>query len=411
MGKGVKVLQINAVYGKKSTGVIVHDIGVMLCETGNESFVAYQDSPLSAPNGYKIGNKLDWKLHALLTRLTGKQGFYSRSVTKKFLNYLETLRPDIIHLHNLHANYINLPILLEYVKEHEIGLVLTLHDCWFFTGKCTHFADIGCEKYKTGCVGCPKKKQEIPNLLRDNAEWVYKKKRELFSDIHKKKIIGCSKWIASLAQESFFDKEEVGYIYNGIDTENFKPQDRNNIRRNLGVEEEFVILGMANKWGLAENEDVIKGLLQHYSCKNATFVIVGCTAYNKKRFNELALETSAKVMLIDYIQSREKLAEYYASADVFVNLTHVDTLPTVNMESICVGTPVVTYNSGGSPELILPGCGFVVEKGEINSLIKAIEDSRNLNRTNISNIGIVSFNAQLNYKKYLEIYHSLIKNE
>jgi glycosyltransferase involved in cell wall biosynthesis len=360
----VKVLQINAVYGKKSTGTIVQDIDILLKESGNISYVAYQDAAIHIPNGYRIGNIVDWKFHALLTRITGKQGFYSRFATKKFLKYLEHIKPDIIHLHNLHANFINLPILLEYIRKQRIGLVITLHDCWYFTGKCFHFADIGCEKYKTRCDGCPKKNQDIPNLFIDNAYWVYKKKKELFSNIPNKKIIGCSKWIASLAEESFFEK--VDYIYNGIDTRIFKEQDRNSIRQSMGIEQEFVILGMANKWGLIENEDVVKSLFQHYSLRNAVILIVGCDAETKQRFRTLSAGSKVKTILVEYVQLREELARYYACADVFVNLTHVDTLPTVNMESICCGTPVVTYNSGGSPELILSGCGYVVNKGEIS---------------------------------------------
>lgn len=405
----MKVLQINAVYGKKSTGTIVQDIDMLLKESGNISYVAYQDASIHISNGYKIGNILDWKLHALLTRITGKQGFYSRFATKKFLKYLVRIKPDIIHLHNLHANFINLPILLEYIREQRIGLVITLHDCWYFTGKCFHFADIGCDKYKTSCDSCPKKNQDIPNLFRDNAYWVYRKKKELFSNIPNKKIIGCSKWIASLAEESFFEK--VDYIYNGIDTRIFKEQDRNSIRRSMGVEQEFVILGMANKWGLIENENVVKSLFQHYSRRNTVILIVGCDSETKQRFRTLSAESKVRVILVEYVQLREELARYYACADVFVNLTHVDTLPTVNMESICCGTPVVTYNSGGSPELILSGCGSVVNKGETSSLINAIEESKSLDRSSISQIGKNSFSAQLNYKKYLEIYCSLMKDK
>ena len=406
----MKVLQINAVYGRKSTGKIVEEIKLVLENEGHEAYVAGPFELNKNIHGYKVGNTIDWKLHALLTRVTGKQSFYSRFATKQFLKYLGAVKPDIIHLHNIHANFLNLPLLIEYMRNQGIGLVITLHDSWYFTGKCFHFADIGCGKYQIDCKTCPKKMLEVPTFFKDNAWWCYRQKKELFASIANKKIIGCSQWIASLAKQSFFNEEDVDYIYNGINTEVFRLQDKISIRRNKGFENEFVILGMANKWELRENETTIKNLFQHYSQSNTIFLIVGCRLEAKKRFEELADGYDVKLRLVEYIQSSDELAEYYSSADVFVNLTHVDTLPTVNMESICCGTPVVTYNSGGSPELILPGCGFTVNKDECSALIEAIEDSRALDSANIAEEGKKAFSAQLNFKKYLEVYSSLMND-
>ena len=404
----MKVLQVNAIYEKKSTGKIVEAISLMLENEGHEAYIAGPFSLNKKRAGCQIGNKIDWKVHALLTRITGKQGFFSHFSTKRFLKYLDNIKPDIIHLHNIHANFINLPLLLRYIREKRIGLVLTLHDCWYFTGKCFHFADIDCDKYQMGCVGCPKKRQEIPSLFKDNAYWVYRNKKNLFLNIPNKKIVGCSKWIAGVAQESFFDAKDITYIYNGVNTRIFKSQDRVKIREEKGIKQEFVILGMANKWELLENENAVKTLFEHYAALDSIFLIIGCTAEAKKRFNNLSSHYGTKIMLVDYIHSSEELAKYYACSDVFVNLTHIDTLPTVNMESICCGTPIVTYNSGGSPELVLKDCGFVVDNGDICSLIKAIEYSRGLDRVRIANIGEKSFNEQSNFKKYLAVYQSII---
>ena len=404
----MKVLQINAVYGKKSTGKIVEEIHLMLHKEGHESYVA---GPFDVKNidGYKIGNKVDWKIHALITRLTGKQGFYSRRATKKFLKYLDDINPDIIHFHNLHANFINLPEVLHYIKQKNIALVITLHDCWFFTGKCFHFADIACQKYQNGCINCPKKRAEIPNFLCDRASWVYRTKKKLFDEIEKLTVVGCSRWISSLAKEQFFAKKNVKHIYNGIDTKTFKFQDKNEVRKRKNLNYDFVVLGMANKWGLSENEEAVKKLFVKYANSNTCFLIIGCNQEIRNKLQTMALKCNAQVCLVDYVQAPEELAEYYASADVFVNLTHIDTLPTVNMESICCGTPVVTYDSGGSSELILEKCGFVVSCGDVNRLIACIEETKGLDRKYIADTGKEVFNAQINFRQYLNVYSELMR--
>ena len=156
---------------------------------------------------------------------------------------------------------------------------------------------------------------------------------------------------------------------------------------------------MANKWGLLENQHTVETLFKNYAQTNTTFLIIGCNLDTRKKLETLANDCQATVKLIDYVQSPIDLAEYYACSNVFVNLTHVDTLPTVNMESICCGTPVVTFNSGGSPELVLPNCGFVVTRGDDTGLINSIEKTKTLNREYIGEIGKKSFDAQINFKK------------
>ncbi len=158
----MRILQVNAIYGSKSTGTIVKDIDLLLQSKGHESYVAFQKSTEVPTNGYKIGNKLDYKIHALLTRLLGKQGYFSIASTKKFLKYIDKIKPDIVHLHNLHSNYINLNMLLKYLEYKNIHTVITLHDCWFFTGNCSHYQVAKCDKFKDSCGDCPLLKKDVP---------------------------------------------------------------------------------------------------------------------------------------------------------------------------------------------------------------------------------------------------------
>ena len=138
----MKILQINATYGYGSTGLIIKDIGDAVTTSGNEALFAYQSGCAPKDISYVVGNLFDWKLHALFCRLFGKQGYYSSFATKRFIKHLDKTRPDILHLHNLHSNFINLNMLLDYLGKKDIPTVITMHDCWYFTGKCFHYGRI-----------------------------------------------------------------------------------------------------------------------------------------------------------------------------------------------------------------------------------------------------------------------------
>lgn len=161
-----RILQINANYGFGSTGLIMKDIDELISRQPDlESFVAFQRSNAKKESGIKIGNSVDWKLHALFSRILGRQGFYSGNATKRFTSTIDKIRPDIVHLHNLHSNYVNIEILLNYLAKKDIPVIITMHDCWWFTGKCFHYIDVNCNKFKIGCGGCPKRKAPPASLF------------------------------------------------------------------------------------------------------------------------------------------------------------------------------------------------------------------------------------------------------
>lgn len=398
----MKIVQINAVYGEKSTGLVVKDISEELKENGIESYIGYQKSNSSVPNGIRIGNRLDWKLHAAFTRLTGLQGYVSSICTLKFLKELDRINPDVIHLHNIHANFINLKILLKYCAKNNIKTMLTLHDCFFFTGKCFHFFDIGCEKYKTGCKDCPKKMSDIPNYTLDMSKKVWNDKKTLFQNIKQLKVIGCSEWMRDLAASSeIFKNKKVVAIRNGVDTCVFKPRN-SNFREMHNITDKFVILCMANKWFEVENKEITEKIVENLK-DNERVVLVGCS-----KEQHLKLKQDNKVIAVGYISDRNELADIYSMADVFVNLSLIDNLPTVNMESICCGTPVICYKDcGGGPELIEEGVtGFVVGKKNYQQLQEKINEVKNkaIIPSLCAEIGKNSFSKQECYKKYINEY-------
>ena len=392
----MKVLQINAVYGFKSTGVIVKDIENLLENNGHTSFVAYQTAINPPENSYKIGGTLDWKLHALFARIFGKQAYFSKAATKKLIKYIDKISPDVVHLHNLHSNYLNLNMLCDYLSAKNIKTVYTLHDCWLFTGKCSHYTAVKCDKFTTSCGNCPLNKTEQPSLFFDVTSKVLKDKTNHLNKIKNLHLVACSEWIKGEAEKSLLKPKDITVIYNGVDTEIFKPH-KTSFKEQNGYPEDFVIMGMADKWCLEENKQAVKEIIEkNQDCK---IVIVGCKEEQKETFKNYS-----NVLCLGYIKEREKLADVYASSNLFVNLTHADTLPTVNMESICCGTPVLTYNCCGSPELVDENSGFVVLENDIKALLEKIEETKKAPLKIDVAAAHKRFDKNTCYNKYLEIY-------
>lgn len=401
----MRILQVNAIYGSKSTGTIVKDIDLLLQSESHESYVAFQKSTEVPTNGYKIGNKLDYKIHALLTRLLGKQGYFSIASTKKFLKYIDKIKPDIVHLHNLHSNYINLNMLLEYLAIKNIHTVITLHDCWFFTGKCFHYQVANCNKFKDSCGDCPLLKNDVPSWFFDPTAQVLSDKKKLFNNIKSLTVVGVSNWISSEAKKGIFKDKDVVTIHNGVDINIFRPTS-SKIREKLGLKDEFVILGSADKWLNPLNRQVFNYIISNIT-PEMKIVIFGCNKDQQKQLPE-------SVIGIGYITDRNEMAKIYSMADVFVNLTLEEALGLVNIESLACGTPVITYESGGSPETISERTGIVITKGDKEALLKAILKIKDRGKTfyeqKCLNHVEKNFIVEDRYKEYVDLYNE-IKDE
>ena len=397
----MRVLQINAVYGYGSTGLIVQDISKMLVDNGCESFVAYQNASVIPENSYRVGNKLDWKYHAVHARVFGKQGYASRGATKKLLKWIDKIKPDVVHFHNLHSNYINLNLLCDFLSEKAIPAVVTMHDCWYFTGKCSHYVEAGCNRWQTTCGNCPLLKTEVPSLFFDNTSKVLHDRTSHLLKIPNLTLVGCSQWIANQAKQSLLKDANIEVIRNGVDTNIFTPHE-SDFRKEHGIEkDEFVVLGMANKWYSVANREASLKIIKSQENK-AKIVIVGCDDKSKAFF-----EGFENVITLGFIRNRQLLSDIYASSDVFVNLTHADTLPTVNMESICCGTPVITYDCTGGPELVDGDSGYVVQENDVDTVISKIDDIRQ--QPFIFNVPEKKhkFDKNVSYEGYLNIYRKV----
>ena len=388
----MKVLEINSVCGIRSTGRICTDLADTLKENGHGCKIAYGRE--AAPEKYKdisyrIGSDTDVKLHALKARLFDSAGFGSKKATEKLIEKIKEYDPDIIHLQNIHGYYIDIEILFNYLAAADKPIVWTLHDCWAFTGHCSHFTFANCERWKNGCFDCPQKKSYPSSLLMDRSKQNWIKKKELFTGVKNMTVVTPSKWLAELAGKSFLGKFPAKVINNGIDTEVFKPT-CGNFRTAFGLENKKIILGVASVWDKRKGlDDFIK--LADLTDDNYAIVLVGV---NEKQKNTLP----GNIIGISGTDNTAELAEIYTAADVFVNFTYEDNYPTVNLEAQACGTPVITYKTGGSPESTDP-CG-VLPQGDISGAAGLIEKSDTLKI-------LPPPEKKAQYGKYIKLYEEL----
>ncbi|MCR4431981.1 MAG: glycosyltransferase family 4 protein [Tepidanaerobacteraceae bacterium] len=398
----MRVLQINSVCGIGSTGRIAIDINKILKEQGHEGYIAYgRDFAKDCDTSIRIGNKLDNYMHVLKTRIFDRHGFGSKRATREFINKIEKLDPDIIHLHNIHGYYINIELLFEYLKRVDKPVIWTLHDCWAFTGHCSYFDFIGCDKWKTGCYNCPQKNEYPSSIFMDNTKSNYKKKKDIFTGIKKMTIVTPSNWLAGLVKESFLGEYPVRVINNGIDLEVFKPTE-SNFRVKYNLKNKFIILGVASVWGKRKGYQYFIELSKKLN-PDEIVVMVGLTEKQKKSLPN-------NIIGITKTNNVKELAEIYSDADVFINPTLEDNFPTTNLEALACGTPVITFNTGGSVECVDQNCGFVVEKGNLKELFNTIQVVKEKGKLNYIQQCIQRakklYDRKDRFKEYLELYNN-----
>ena len=357
----MRVLMINSVCGRKSTGRICTDLANKLVENGHEVKIAYGMGPV--PNQFDhfaipIDSYLDIRLHGLKARLSDGDCLGSNRATRKFLRWVDDFKPDIIHLHNIHGYYINAPLLFQYINENNIKTIWTLHDMWSFTGHgCTCDAK-KCEKWKTECNSCPAI-GDYPSSLVDRSKRNYYWKKRTFSSIKDLTLVAPSNWLANLLKNSYLKHQKIEVIHNGIDLNKFKPT-LNNIKRDFNITDKILIMGCSTTWS-AE-----KGLYDFYKLAEKIddrfkIILVGLT---KKQISNLP----KAIIGIERTNSVEDLAQLYSASDVFLNLTYGDNYPTVNLEALACGTPVFTYQTGGSAECLDENNGLAFTQGDLDGI-------------------------------------------
>lgn len=405
MKRFMKILEINVCCGVGSTGRICTDIADLAEKNGHICKVAYgRDGVLKEHEKYavRIGNKLTVLLDAFLSRIFDNAGFNSKCSTRKFIKWVKQFDPDIIHLHNLHGYYINVEVLFDYLKKANKPVIWTLHDCWSFTGHCAHFDAVGCNKWLEGeCSSCNHKQEYPSSALFSRAKKNYIRKKNCFCGVEYLRIVTPSEWLADLVKKSFLKEYPVSVISNGIDTSVFTPKETC-FKKDNGIEDKIMVLSVASVWtdkkGFSDFIELSKNLDDRYVC-----VMVGVDKKQKEKI-------PTNMIAIERTNSIQELAEIYSAADVFVNLTYEDTYPTVNLEALSCGTPIVTYPTGGSKEIVIQNGGFVSNNKDYVEISKIITE----NFINTKNNVLIALNNSKvfdrmgKYDEYLDVYEKLV---
>lgn len=367
----MKVFAINTVCGTGSTGRIAVDLAHMLLEKGDECCIAFSRGSadvsqlrLSGVDTYQFGNKWEICYHGMMTRITDRHGMYSLKATRDLIQKIREYAPDLIQLHNVHGYYLNIELLFNFLKEYGKPVVWTLHDCWTYTGHCSHYTCVSCEKWLTQCYECPLKRDYPGSLIKDNSKENYQVKKKLFTSVPNMHLVTPSEWLKGEVEKSFFQGIPCTAVPNGIETETFVKTETD-IRERLGLGNKKIVLGVANVWTKQKGIDDFKALSRMLD-SSYQLVMVGMDKTRRKELPE-------NILALERTKNMEELVELYSTADVYFNSSIEETMGMTTGEAICCGTPVVVYDSTAIAESVGEGCGFVLRAGDIEGVKNSIE--------------------------------------
>ena len=409
----MRVLQINTrYYNGGSTGRITFDLKKVMEANGIESYVAfgfgYNPKDDEKDTVYRIESDRELFISKLWTKATGHHGFNNKRETKRLLAWIDEIKPDIIHMHNIHNHYVNIRMLLRYIADKNIPCVLTMHNSRTFTGHCAYFDFSGCEKWKTGCNHCPSLK-DYPKTFApiDPSSWNYKMKKKLFAPLNIT-FVSPSQWLCDLQQQSFLKDKPCVVINNGVDMSVFHPL-KSHVREKYGIGNRKMILAVAGGLAVRKGKDYLLKLPLLLNDDEA-LVLVGL-----KKGQEKLLPNTSKIIGIHRTKTADELVGLYSEADVFINPTLEDNFPTTNIEALACGTPVVTFKTGGSWECVDETTGRIAKKGDIVDLLNKIRDVLSKGKMHFKEACVRKaqnmYNKDIQYRKYIELYCKILKEK
>lgn len=366
-----KLLQINPVLRvSTSTGRIMQEIGELALQNGWESYIAYG----KGRDGIKpckseiipVGGIYSTLWHGVQTRLFDRHGLASTHATHEFVRQIDRINPDIIHIHNIHGYFLNYRVLFDYLSQCGKPVVWTVHDCWLYTGHCYYYSYAGCDKWQTGCGNCPQRKDFPASLVFDRSKRNFEDKKAAFTSMPRDKfvIVPVSDWIKTEMSKSFLSEYRFRVIHNGINTDIFNVCPDKEVIEKYGLKGKRIFLGVASIWSRKKGLDDFMQLSKLLN-DDEVIVLVGMKEEEKKKLPR-------NIIGISRTENIHQLAQLYSVADAFVNPTWQDNYPTVNLEAISCGTPVVTYRTGGSVEAVTDSTGLIVEQGNVKGLLEAV---------------------------------------
>lgn len=403
----MKLLVINATFNTGSAGRIAEGIRQKAEDSSIQTWYGYGRSSFErTPGIIRIGTDKDIIMHGFNSRIFDNHGFSSTKATEKFILEIDKIKPDVINIHNLHGYYINVKVLFGYLNTISIPIVWTLHDCWPFTGHCSYFDRYKCLKWQTQCYDCPNTRGYPESWFLDRSKVNFQKKRKLFTENMNIHFVAPSEWMAGLLRKSFFSDFPVKVINNGIDLNVFKPLHDGSIHEKYNIRDSKIILGVANTWDRRKGlDDFVK--LSSLITKEYRIILVGLS---KRQIAALP----GNIIGITRTESRQELAALYSTAEVFVNPTYIDNFPTTNIEALACGTPVITYDTGGSAEAIDQVTGIVNSKGDVDGLLDGIRTIAGKGKFNFSEAcrsrAVKLYSKEDRFQDYIKIFQSVLKD-
>lgn len=399
----MKVVQINAVYEFSSTGRTTREMHVFLQSEGIESYVFCANKNNPHQNIFKMGNTIDHFIHGLCSRVIGLQGYFSYFATSRMLSKLKEIKPNVVILRNLHANYVNIPMTLRFLARHQIPTIVVLHDCYLFTGHCCYYTKDHCDKWMSECHSCPILDKYNKSLFFDWSRKIFRDKKKLFGAINKLAVIGVSDWVANEAKLSpvFAKAKYIERIYNWIDHSVFYPREGSDCRKRYGLgNEDFVILGVAQVW------DDVKGLPLFIQLAekmpDVKILLAGA-------IGQVVLPPN--IIPAGIVSSTDELATLYSMANVLVNFSIQETFGKVAAEALSCGTPIIVNRSTANPELCGDGCGKIVNNRTCSEVIQQVKTIKEEGKSNYSircqQFANNNFSKDKNLRAYLDLFKRL----
>lgn len=396
----MKILQINAALEYGSTGRNAVELSEELKANGHESWIAFSTGNSNIENTYRINTKIDSKFHGLMSRIFGLQGYFSYFATKRLLRFMDKQKFDIVNLGNLHGNFINIPLLFNYLLKRNVATVITLHDCFLYTGKCCHYTTEQCYKWQENCGYCSRIRKDNKSYFFDRTKKMLDMKREFYDNCQKLGVIGVSEWITEEAEKSILKGAVIKQIFNWVDLEVFRPQCEN-YRKKLNMEDKFVILGVAPAWGEAKGLYRFKSLAKIIPDDWSIVLVGDC--------NEDISEKN--IIHISHVDDVKELVKYYNTADVFVNFSLEESFGKVTAEALSCGVPAVVPNTTANPELVGEKCGYVVNNTTPEEYYKFICKIKNNKKEYYSeycrNFAYKNFCKKKNLKQYIDFFEKI----
>lgn len=402
----MKVLQVNCVYGKGSTGKITQDIHRELCSRGVESIVCYgRGEKIREANVYKTCGELYSKCNNLLSRFTGIMYGGCYFSTNKLIRIIQKEQPDVVHLQCINGYFVNIYRLVTWLKENGINTVLTLHAEFMFTANCGYALD--CTRWQTGCGACPRLRQETKSMLLDGTARSYRKMLRSFAGFEEKlTVVSVSSWLKERAERSpILAGKNHCVVFNGVDTDLFHPYNTEDLRKIHGLTDEKILFH-ATPFFSSDSEHIKGGyyilqLAEMLAGQNVKIFVAGA--------HEPGLQVPPNVILLGEIRDQQELARYYSLADVTVLTSKKETFSMVTAESLCCGTPVAGFRAGGPEQIALPEFSRFVQWGDVAQLSGAIAA---LLRSPFSNTEMADCSARAYSKdtmaeEYLNLYSSV----